>query len=162
MATYRLTRKGFERTTPTKREQIAKLQQEQDGLREQLEQQAADFAERLSQMAQGQEVALTMIEFLLPALAKEIGTQASEPQVEGRTKVANVGNVHVVIDGFARQALLTANGNTTHVVAPLTLVFGTDGKLNPQQMRNFRGFLAEVATPVQASPFWDGSEAIAA
>lgn len=110
----------------------------------------------------GQEVTLSMIEFLLPALVKEIGADASEVTTVGRTKVATVGNVHVTIDGFSRRTELCANGNTTHHVAPLTLEFGPDGKLSASQMRNFRGFLSEVAAPVESSPFWDGTQQAAA
>jgi hypothetical protein len=136
---------------PSKSQQIATLQQQVRGLET-----------RLDQHARGQEVTLSILEFLLPALEGEIGATASEVTVSGKLKVATVGSVRVRLDGFARKAHLNVNGPRSQSVAPVDLEFDENGKLNAAQMRAFKGFLAEIENPVRQTAFWDGVKAPAA
>lgn len=122
----------------------------------QLRNELALLRARIDQQARSQEVTLSILEFLLPALEGEIGAKASEVTVQGKLKVATVGNVRVRLDGFARKAHLSVNGPRSQAVPPVDLEFDENGKLNPAQMRGFKGFLAEIENPVKATAFWDG------
>lgn len=136
---------------PSKSQRIADLEEEVRGLRTSIERQA-----------RGQEVTLSMVEFLLSALENVIGAKANEVKVEGKHKVALVGSVRVRIDAFARKAHLSVNGPRSQSVAPVTLEFDASGKLDATQMRTLKGFLAEIDNPVVATAFWDGVKPAAA
>lgn len=148
MSGFTLRRNGRK---PSKTQRIADLESEVRGLRSSIEQQA-----------RGQEVTLSMVEFLLSALENVIGSKASDVSVQGKLKVALVGSVRVRIDAFARKAHLSVNGPRSQSVAPVTLEFDANGKLDAAQMRTLKGFLAEIENPVVATPFWDGAKASAA
>jgi len=136
---------------PSKKDQIAALQQQVSGLER-----------RLDRHAKGQEVTISMVEFLLSALENVIGATATDVSVQGKLKVALVGSVRVRIDAFARKAYLSVNGPRSQSVDPVTLEFDENGKLDAAQMRTLKGFLAEIENPVVATAFWDGAKASAA
>jgi len=129
---------------------------------EQLRREVASLRARVDLQGKGQEVTISMVEFLLSALEDVIGATATQVSVQGKLKVALVGSVRVSIDAFARKAHLSVNGPRSQSVPPVDLEFDENGKLSPAQMRTLKGFLAEIDSPVVATHFWDGVKAPAA
>jgi hypothetical protein len=129
----------------SKSDKIAKLQAQVRSLEARLDRSVVD-----------QSFTLSMVEFLPSALEGVIGASVSNEQVTGNRKVLTIGRVTATVSPFSRKVQLKAAQPTPNPVAPLDLEFNRDGKLDADQMRLLKGFLAELEKPVVESPFWAG------